>query len=54
MKKCASHGYRGMESVLHTLAEMLDWFDTYVKSGDTGPEVTGTQETGRTHDRNPQ
>ena len=26
-----SHGYRGSESVLHTLAEMIDWFDTYVK-----------------------
>lgn len=26
-----SHGYRGRESVLHTLAEMVDWFDTYVK-----------------------
>lgn len=27
-----SHGYRGRESVLHTLAEMVDWFDTHVKS----------------------
>ncbi|MEO0816438.1 MAG: prolyl oligopeptidase family serine peptidase [Pseudomonadota bacterium] len=26
-----SHGYRGRESVLHTLAEMTAWFDTYVK-----------------------
>jgi len=26
-----SHGYRGRESVLHTLAEMFDWFDTHVK-----------------------
>ncbi len=26
-----SHGYRGRESVLHTLAEMVDWFDTHVK-----------------------
>lgn len=26
-----SHGYRGRESVLHTLAESFDWFDTYVK-----------------------
>jgi dipeptidyl aminopeptidase/acylaminoacyl peptidase len=25
------HGYRGRESVLHTLDEMFDWFDTYVK-----------------------
>ena len=28
-----SHGYRGRESVLHTLAEMIEWFDTYVKPG---------------------
>ena len=27
-----SHGYRGRESVLHTLAEMVDWFDTHVKN----------------------
>lgn len=26
-----SHGYRGRENVLHALAEMFDWFDTYVK-----------------------
>ena len=26
------HGYRGRESVLHTLDEMFDWFDTHVKS----------------------
>ena len=30
-----SHGYRGRESVLHTLAEMVSWFDTHVK-GDGG------------------
>ena len=29
-----SHGYRGQESVLHTLAEMVEWFDTYVKPED--------------------
>lgn len=29
-----SHGYRGQESVLHTLAEMVEWFDTYVKEDD--------------------
>ena len=28
-----SHGYRGRESVMHTLAEMIEWFDTYVKPG---------------------
>ena len=27
-----SHGYRGQESVLHTLAEMFTWFDTHVKN----------------------
>ena len=26
-----AHGYLGRESVLHTLAEMIDWFDRYVK-----------------------
>ncbi|MCH8333662.1 S9 family peptidase, partial [Candidatus Sumerlaeota bacterium] len=29
-----SHGYRGRESVLHTLAEMIDWFDLYLKGPD--------------------
>jgi len=26
-----SHGYSARESVLHVLAEMIDWFDRYVK-----------------------
>src|SRR5256886_17200818 len=26
-----AHGYAARESVLHTLAEMIDWFDKYVK-----------------------
>lgn len=26
-----SHGYRGRESVLHALAEMVEWFDVHVK-----------------------
>jgi dipeptidyl aminopeptidase/acylaminoacyl peptidase len=26
-----SHGYRARESVLHALAEMIDWMDTYVR-----------------------
>jgi len=30
-----SHGYRGRESVLHVLAETIDWFDEYVKSPTT-------------------
>jgi len=27
-----SHGYRGRESVLHALAEMVEWFDRFVKN----------------------
>ncbi|MGB2906971.1 MAG: prolyl oligopeptidase family serine peptidase [Candidatus Aminicenantaceae bacterium] len=27
-----SHGYRAKESVLHVLAEMIEWFDAYVKN----------------------
>jgi dipeptidyl aminopeptidase/acylaminoacyl peptidase len=27
-----SHGYRAQESVLHVLAEMIEWFDRYVKN----------------------
>jgi dipeptidyl aminopeptidase/acylaminoacyl peptidase len=27
-----AHGYAGRESVLHTLAEMVNWFDKYVKN----------------------
>ena len=33
-----SHGYRARESVLHTQAEMIDWFDTYVKNA-TAPNT---------------
>jgi dipeptidyl aminopeptidase/acylaminoacyl peptidase len=29
-----SHGYAARESVLHTLAEMIGWFDRYVKGGE--------------------
>ena len=29
-----SHGYRARESVLHVLAEMIDWLDDHVKSPD--------------------
>jgi dipeptidyl aminopeptidase/acylaminoacyl peptidase len=32
-----SHGYRARESVLHTLAEMIDWLDRYVKSAEPSP-----------------
>ena len=31
-----SHGYRGRENILHTLAEMMDWFDRYVKNAEVG------------------
>ncbi|MDJ0977396.1 MAG: prolyl oligopeptidase family serine peptidase [Erythrobacter sp.] len=34
-----SHGYRGRESVLHTLAEMLDWFDANVKNAERNDET---------------
>jgi len=27
------HGYRARESVMHVAAEMIDWFDRYVKNG---------------------
>jgi len=33
-----SHGYRGRESVLHTLAEMIDWFDTHVKNAEVAAD----------------
>jgi dipeptidyl aminopeptidase/acylaminoacyl peptidase len=35
-----SHGYRARESVMHTLAEMMGWFDKYVKNSgkETSPE----------------
>jgi dipeptidyl aminopeptidase/acylaminoacyl peptidase len=26
-----SHGYQARESVLHTQAEMIEWFDRYLK-----------------------
>ncbi|MEW4448165.1 prolyl oligopeptidase family serine peptidase [Qipengyuania sp. JC766] len=32
------HGYRGRESILHTLDEMFDWFDQHVKNAEV--EVT--------------
>jgi len=27
-----AHGYAGRESVFHTLAEMINWMDKYVKN----------------------
>jgi len=32
-----SHGYRGEESVMHVLAEMIDWFDEHVKNAADSP-----------------
>ncbi|GLQ22048.1 S9 family peptidase [Algimonas porphyrae] len=36
-----SHGYRGRESVLHTLAEMVDWFETHVKAAEVASNAAG-------------
>ena len=36
-----AHGYAGRESVLDTLAEMVNWFDKYVKNAP--PRETTTQ-----------
>ena len=35
-----AHGYSGRESVLHTLAEMINWFDTYVKNARPRTDVS--------------
>jgi len=35
-----SHGYAARESVLHTLAEMINWFDKHVKNAK--PATPGT------------
>ena len=34
-----SHGYAARESVLHTLAEMIDWMDKHVKAAGTRAAV---------------
>ncbi|HKC41572.1 MAG TPA: prolyl oligopeptidase family serine peptidase, partial [Gemmatimonadales bacterium] len=34
-----AHGYVGRESVLHTLAEMIEWFDRYVKNAKPRPQA---------------
>jgi dipeptidyl aminopeptidase/acylaminoacyl peptidase len=33
-----SHGYSGRESTMHTLAEMVNWFDKYVKNARKGTD----------------
>ena len=42
-----SHGYRARESVMHTLAEMIEWFDRYVKAGGSVTEEDGADGVGR-------
>lgn len=39
-----AHGYVARESVLHTLAEMIDWFDRYVKQAK--PRTAGVSSSG--------
>jgi dipeptidyl aminopeptidase/acylaminoacyl peptidase len=39
-----AHGYAARESVLHTLAEMIEWFDKYVKHAPPRPAAaTGSR-----------
>ncbi|HZS56997.1 MAG TPA: prolyl oligopeptidase family serine peptidase [Bryobacteraceae bacterium] len=38
-----AHGYRGRESIEHTLYEMMSWFDRYVKNADTTMSATAAQ-----------
>ena len=39
-----AHGYTGRESVLHTLAEMVNWMDKYVKNaGPKGADTTASK-----------
>ena len=35
-----SHGYRARESVMHTLAEMIEWMDRWVKNPPTGAVIS--------------
>ncbi|MEM0982725.1 MAG: prolyl oligopeptidase family serine peptidase [Planctomycetota bacterium] len=36
-----SHGYRARESIMHTLAEQVDWLEKHVKYADTPRESSG-------------
>jgi len=36
-----SHGYRARESVLHVLAEMIDWFNEFVRDASPGTRTAG-------------
>ncbi len=38
-----SHGYSAKESVQHTLAEMVNWFDKYVKNAKPKPEPAASR-----------
>ena len=38
-----SHGYAARESVLHALAEMISWFDRYVKNAPAAARATSQQ-----------
>jgi dipeptidyl aminopeptidase/acylaminoacyl peptidase len=35
-----AHGYAARESVLHAVAEMVNWMDQYVKSAPPRPTTT--------------
>ena len=39
-----SHGYRARESVMHTQAEMINWFDRYVKNASESESSTGADQ----------
>jgi dipeptidyl aminopeptidase/acylaminoacyl peptidase len=38
-----AHGYTGRESVMHTLAEMINWMDKYVKNAGPRNEARAEQ-----------
>src|SRR3954468_7005162 len=38
-----AHGYAGRESVLHTIAEMINWMDKYVKNAPPRPTTTAAK-----------
>ena len=43
-----SHGYRARESVLHTQAEMIEWFDKHVKNASVSAESDAAKPQGAT------
>ncbi len=38
-----AHGYAARESVLHTVAEMLEWLDTHVKNAPARPATAASR-----------